>query len=98
MKSLACALSGLLVVACSQTPREPEAPVAGNEAQVKVPPAPCATPPVPDKSRIEAMLRREGTITDEMSADERRQVVDAYIARKMSSFSACGKGLPGGKH
>jgi len=50
-----------------------------------------ASPPVLDRSKIEKMLENNGTITAEMSTEERKRIVSDFIKRKINIHKDCKK-------
>ncbi|MGB1263210.1 MAG: hypothetical protein ACPG52_09890 [Cognaticolwellia sp.] len=49
------------------------------------------SPPIKDKSKIEAMLLKYGKITTEMTSEEKSAAVNAYIQKKSAAFQNCKK-------
>ena len=77
----------LVSVGCAQPVQQTEEP---NKALLKQLEKDCsASPPVIDSPKIRQMLVNNGRITDDMTEEQIKQVVNVYINKKMKAIRKC---------
>ena len=79
----------LLCVACAQPEQQTSEP---NQTILKQLEKGCsASPPVLDSPKLRLMLVNNGRITNDMTEDQIKQTVNAYINQKIKSIRNCKK-------
>jgi len=81
----------LICISCSsQIDTNPDTVLAESKKSIPEKTINCSAPAqVHDRSKIEAILEKKGTITSEMNSDERRKIVSEYIKRKTKPKKDC---------
>ncbi len=82
----------ILVLCCVSCAKNSSPEKAETSKKVAGLPFKCSgSPPIFDSSKIEQMLRNNGTISDDMKSLEVEQTVNDFIQRKQKKFKDCSK-------
>lgn len=85
LRRLALAVAGVLALAaCANEPTTSAAVTPAPKSQPK--PVCSAPPPIQDIWKLEPMLTEQGTITAEMTREQKEAAIRAYIRKKNESF------------